>query len=211
MVAFLSWGEVAKVLGGLAAALAVVFGVARLLGPLRDHPRSPVRRRKPLPRTVDQAAAEQRDAANLFRDSVIRIASAVETFDPWQRPGFDDDLKTIRELKQTLDSIGTGSVQQAFGKGSAVAQIERETRYAVIRTIEILDGYRNAAAPSDDRRHEARWLVVEEPRMVLEHARDLFDTNTRAAQEQPLQPPGEVVDSLLWDELRQFAAPAHGR
>ena len=211
MVAFLSWSEVAKVLGSLAALFAVLFGLAKLLSPLRDHPRSPLRRRKRRPRTVDQAATEQHKAAERFRDSVVQIASAVEMFEPWQRPGFDDDLKTIRALKRTLDSIGTGAVQEAFGKGSPVAQIERETRYAVIRTIEILDGYRNASAPSDDRREEARWLVVQEPRLLLEHARDLFDLNTRAAEEQPLQPPGEIVDHRLWDELQQFAARAHGR
>jgi hypothetical protein len=208
MLAFLSWHEVAAVVGALAAAVAVVVALLRLWMWLRNYPRNPLRRRRPSPITVDQAVKAQRKAGDDFYEKLMEISSSVEQFEPWERPGFEADLKQIRELKRSLDSIGKGPVSQAFVEGSAVVRVERVSRYAVIRTIDMLDGYRAAPAPPDDQRHQVRWAVVEEPRLRLEHAADLFRMHAWAAQETPLEPNNEILDVGSWDELKDYAAPA---
>jgi pimeloyl-ACP methyl ester carboxylesterase len=210
MLAFLSWHEIAAIFGALAAALAVVYGLVRFADWLRKDPRSPLRSQSPAPVSVDQAASAQHDAGTDFHAKLIEIVSAVEQFEPWERVGFEADLKKIRELKRKLDSIGKGAVRRAFAEGSAVVQIERLSRYAVIRTIDILDGYRaSPAPPPHDQSFEARWQVVGEPKIVLEHAADLFRLNADAAQKAPLQSADEIhTGGFLWEELQQYAAPA---
>jgi hypothetical protein len=82
-------------------------------------------------------------------------------------------------------------------------------RYAVIRTIDILDGYRTAQPPPEDQRNAVRWQIVEEPRFLLEHAADLFRRTCAAAQESPLETVTNVEsNSYLWNELCDYARPA---
>jgi hypothetical protein len=208
MLAFLSWHEVAAVVGALAAAVAVAVALLRFWVWLRNYPRNPLRRRRPSPITVDQAVKAQRTAGDDFYEKLMEISSAVEQFEPWERPGFEADLKQIRELKRSLDSIGKGPVRRAFVKASAVVCIERVSRYAVIQTIDMLDAYRATPAPPDDRRHQVRWAVVEEPRLQLEHAADLFRMHAWAAQKTPLEPNNEILDARSWDKLKDYSAPA---
>lgn len=209
MLAFLSWHEIGVVIVALAAASAVVASLVVFVRWLRTAPRSPLRRHRPSPISVDQAASAQRDAGDDFHAKLMEISSAVEQFEPWARPGFEADLNQIRELKRTLDSIGKGPVTRAFVEGSAAIEIARVSRYAVIRTIDILDGYRAAPVPSDDQRSEARWQVVEEPRLLLEHAADLFRQHADAAQQAPLELADEILDvGSSWGELQRYAAPA---
>ena len=209
MVAFLSWADVAKTVGAVAAAVLVVGGLVALGRWLRIQPRSPFYRPRPLPPTVDEVAQIQRDAEHAFYKQLMKISSAVEQFEPWERPGFASDLKDLRTLKETLDSTGKGPVTKAYREGSRVVQVERMARYAVIRTIDTLDGYRAAQPPSEDQRNAVRWQIVSEPRIVLEHAADLFRLTCVAAQETPLETVTNVEsDSYLWNEVHDYARPA---
>jgi hypothetical protein len=182
----------------LAAIASVVVAIGGIVATWRKRTKS-----HPSPLSADQAAAEKRNAYAQFDGTLLEIAEVAKQFDP-SRPSAADDVKTIRGLSQTLARNGKGEMERAFDEQSAVVEIEREIRYAVIRTIDIFERRLSPRATNGSGAggDAPPWLV-------LEHARDLLRTNVDAALKRPRDVLTEVENPYALDELLTFAAPAH--
>jgi hypothetical protein len=162
------------------------------------------RRRGPTTRTADEVAAERRSAYAQFDGTLLEIVEAIKQFDP-SGPSAGEDLNTLRALNRTLVKDGKGRMRRAFGEQSAIVRIEREIRYGVTRSIQILDSRQSRSGLSD---HAV--MDRPEPWLVLEHAQDLLRTNVDVAQRRPHDVLTHIEGPIsFWDELQRFASPAH--